>query len=33
VGPAVLAVAGRVGSTHLIDNMPLYLAPAPSTES
>ncbi|MGH3376257.1 MAG: pantoate--beta-alanine ligase [Actinoallomurus sp.] len=28
VGPAVLAVAGRVGSTHLIDNMPLYLAPA-----
>jgi pantoate--beta-alanine ligase len=22
-GPAVLAVAGRVGSTHLIDNMPL----------
>ena len=26
--PAVLAVAGRVGSTHLIDNMPLYLAPA-----
>jgi pantoate--beta-alanine ligase len=29
VGPAVLAVAGRVGSTHLIDNMPLYLAPAP----
>jgi pantoate--beta-alanine ligase len=33
VGPAVLAVAGRVGSTHLIDNMPLYLAPAPFTES
>lgn len=29
VGPAVLAVAGRVGSTHLIDNMPLYLAPTP----
>lgn len=29
VGPAVLAVAGTVGSTHLIDNMPLYLAPAP----
>lgn len=29
VGPAVLAVAGRVGSTHLIDNMPLYLAPVP----
>ncbi|MCP2342873.1 pantoate--beta-alanine ligase [Actinomadura rupiterrae] len=23
VGPAVLAVAGRVGSTHLIDNVPL----------
>jgi pantoate--beta-alanine ligase len=22
-GPAVLAVAGKVGSTHLIDNMPL----------
>jgi pantoate--beta-alanine ligase len=33
VGPAVLAVAGRVGSTHLIDNMPLYLAPTPFTES
>jgi pantoate--beta-alanine ligase len=33
VGPAVLAVAGRVGSTHLIDNMPLYLAPPPSSES
>lgn len=29
VGPALLAVAGRVGSTHLIDNMPLYLAPTP----
>jgi pantoate--beta-alanine ligase len=33
VGPAVLAVAGRVGSTHLIDNMPLYLAPPPFSES
>ena len=26
-GPAVLAVAGRVGTTHLIDNMPLYFGP------
>ncbi|MBW8484977.1 pantoate--beta-alanine ligase [Actinomadura parmotrematis] len=25
-GPAVLAVAGRVGATHLIDNVPLSLA-------
>jgi len=33
VGPAVLAVAGRVGSTHLIDNIPLYLAPLPISES
>jgi pantoate--beta-alanine ligase len=33
VGPAVLAVAGRVGSTHLIDNLPLYLAPDPFPES
>jgi pantoate--beta-alanine ligase len=33
VGPAVLAVAGRVGSTHLIDNVPLYLAPEPYPES
>jgi pantoate--beta-alanine ligase len=33
VGPAVLAVAGRIGSTHLIDNVHLYLAPAPSPES
>ncbi|GAB2828318.1 pantoate--beta-alanine ligase [Actinoallomurus bryophytorum] len=33
VGPAVLAVAGRVGSTHLIDNVHLYLAPVPSPES
>jgi pantoate--beta-alanine ligase len=33
VGPAVLAVAGSVGSTHLIDNVHLYLAPAPSPES
>ncbi|MFC4056015.1 pantoate--beta-alanine ligase [Actinomadura syzygii] len=24
-GPAVLAVAGRVGATHLIDNVPLHL--------
>ncbi|RFU41679.1 pantoate--beta-alanine ligase, partial [Actinomadura logoneensis] len=24
-GPAVLAVAGRVGATHLIDNVPLEL--------
>ncbi|TDD82939.1 pantoate--beta-alanine ligase [Actinomadura rubrisoli] len=24
-GPAVLAVAGRVGTTHLIDNVPLHL--------
>ena len=27
IGPAVLAVAGRVGSTHLIDNMTLYFGP------
>jgi pantoate--beta-alanine ligase len=33
VGPAVLAVAGRVGSTHLIDNVHLYLAPEPSPET
>jgi pantoate--beta-alanine ligase len=33
VGPAVLAVAGRVGGTHLIDNMPLYLAPSPRPEA
>ncbi len=33
VGPAVLAVAGRVGTTHLIDNTPLYLAPPPVQES
>jgi pantoate--beta-alanine ligase len=33
VGPAVLAVAGRVGGTHLIDNMPLYLAPSPHPEA
>jgi pantoate--beta-alanine ligase len=33
VGPAVLAVAGRVGSTHLIDNLPLYLAPEPFPET
>jgi pantoate--beta-alanine ligase len=33
VGPALLAVAGRVGSTHLIDNLPLYLAPEPFPES
>jgi pantoate--beta-alanine ligase len=26
-GPAVLAVAGRVGGTHLIDNVPLDFAP------
>lgn len=26
-GPAVLAVAGRVASTRLIDNMPLYFGP------
>jgi pantoate--beta-alanine ligase len=26
-GPAVLAVAGRVGSTHLIDNVPLRFDP------
>jgi pantoate--beta-alanine ligase len=26
-GPAVLAVAGRVGTTHLIDNVPLVFAP------
>ncbi len=26
-GPAVLAVAGRAGSTHLIDNMTLYFGP------
>ncbi|GAB3960512.1 pantoate--beta-alanine ligase [Actinoallomurus acanthiterrae] len=25
-GPAVLAVAGRVGATHLIDNVPLHFA-------
>jgi pantoate--beta-alanine ligase len=33
VGPAVLAVAGKVGSTHLIDNTPLYLTPEPPTET
>jgi pantoate--beta-alanine ligase len=33
VGPAVLAVAGRVGGTHLIDNTPLYLTPEPPPES
>jgi pantoate--beta-alanine ligase len=33
VGPAVLAVAGKVGSTHLIDNTPLYLTPEPPPES
>jgi pantoate--beta-alanine ligase len=27
-GPAVLAVAGRVGTTHLIDNVPLDFGPA-----
>ncbi|GAA4620679.1 pantoate--beta-alanine ligase [Actinoallomurus vinaceus] len=27
-GPAVLAVAGRVGTTHLIDNIPLHFGPA-----
>ncbi len=27
IGPAVLAVAGRVGTTHLIDNMTLYFGP------
>ncbi|MCO5994399.1 pantoate--beta-alanine ligase [Actinoallomurus rhizosphaericola] len=27
-GPAVLAVAGRVGTTHLIDNVPLLFGPA-----
>lgn len=27
VGPAIMAVAGHVGSTHLIDNMPLYFGP------
>ncbi len=26
-GPAILAVAGRVGTTHLIDNVPLYFGP------
>jgi pantoate--beta-alanine ligase len=26
-GPAVLAVAGRVGTTHLIDNVTLYFGP------
>ncbi|MFD0854688.1 pantoate--beta-alanine ligase, partial [Actinomadura adrarensis] len=26
-GPAVLAVAGRVGTTHLIDNIPLFFNP------
>lgn len=26
-GPAVLAVAGRVGTTHLIDNVPLVIEP------
>lgn len=29
-GPAVLAVAGRVGGTHLIDNMPLTVGAAPN---
>jgi pantoate--beta-alanine ligase len=29
VGPAILAVAGKVGTTHLIDNVPIYLAPIP----
>ncbi|KAB2350811.1 pantoate--beta-alanine ligase [Actinomadura rudentiformis] len=29
-GEAVLAVAGRVGSTHLIDNVPLFFAPKES---
>jgi len=29
-GPAVLAVAGRVGTTHLIDNVPLSFVPRPS---
>jgi pantoate--beta-alanine ligase len=29
-GPAVLAVAGRVGGTHLIDNMPLSFPPKES---
>jgi pantoate--beta-alanine ligase len=28
-GDAVLAVAGRVGTTHLIDNVPLHLAGTP----
>lgn len=27
-GPAVLAVAGKVGSTHLIDNVPCFFPPA-----
>ncbi|XVQ10412.1 pantoate--beta-alanine ligase [Spirillospora sp. CA-255316] len=27
-GPAVLAVAGRVGTTHLIDNLPLRFGPS-----
>ncbi|MEW2356356.1 pantoate--beta-alanine ligase [Spirillospora sp. NPDC029432] len=29
-GPAVLAVAGRVGATHLIDNLPLRFSPKES---
>ncbi len=35
LGPAVLAVAGRVGSTHLIDNVPLYFTSvfAPKADS
>jgi pantoate--beta-alanine ligase len=31
-GPAVLAVAGRVGATHLIDNTSLYFAPVTSSD-
>jgi pantoate--beta-alanine ligase len=31
-GPAVLAVAGRVGGTHLIDNVPMTIGSAPSDQ-
>ena len=31
-GPAVLAIAGRVGTTHLIDNVPLHFGPAVPSE-